>query len=162
MSSPTGPQGFFGLVGFATGLPAGFSSCGFGGRGGCPPLAMIHLPFVGPTWKLLTIVQFGLFQLGLYHPERAKGNRQMDKSIYTREYETLVRLLREAREGADLTQIELAELLGQSQSFVSKSERGERRLDLIQLRTICRILGISLVDFVNRLERELAMGRRSR
>ncbi len=86
----------------------------------------------------------------------------MDKSIYTREYETLVRLLREAREAADLTQVDLAEKLGQSQSFVSKCERGERRLDLIQLRTICHVLGISLVDFVKGLERELGGGRRSR
>ncbi len=86
----------------------------------------------------------------------------MDKSIYTREYETLIRLLREAREEANLTQVDLAEQLGQSQSFVSKCERGERRLDLIQLRTICRVLGISLVDFLKRLERELGTGRRSR
>ena len=66
-----------------------------------------------------------------------------------------VRLLREAREEANLTQVELAERLKQSQSFVSKCERGERRLDLIQLRTMCQVLGISLTDFVNRLEREL-------
>ena len=80
---------------------------------------------------------------------------RLDKSIYTREYETLVRLLREAREEASLTQVDLAERLEQSQSFVSKCERGERRLDLIQLRTICQVLGISLTDFVRRLEREL-------
>ena len=86
----------------------------------------------------------------------------MDKSIYTREYETLVRLLREAREEANLTQVDLAELLEQSQSFVSKYERGERRLDLIQLRTICLALGISLTDFVKRLERELGAERRFR
>ena len=91
-----------------------------------------------------------------------KGNTRMDKSIYTREYETLVRLLREAREEANLTQVDLAELLEQSQSFVSKYERGERRLDLIQLRTICQVLGIGLADFVRRLERELGAVRRSR
>jgi len=79
----------------------------------------------------------------------------MDKSIYTREYGVVVRLLRKARREAGMTQVELAEALGQSQSFVSKCERGERRLDIIQLRTVCRTLGVSLADFVNQLEKEL-------
>ena len=79
----------------------------------------------------------------------------MSKSIYTREYTTVTRILREAREEAGLTQVELADLLGQSQSFVSKYERGERRLDIIQLRTVCLTLGVKLRDFVERLERAL-------
>lgn len=79
----------------------------------------------------------------------------MEKSIYTREYAALTRLLGEAREDAGITQVELAEKLGQSQSFVSKFERGERRLDLIQLRTVCQTLGLTLPEFVERLEREL-------
>lgn len=82
----------------------------------------------------------------------------MDKSIYTREYAVLLRLLRETRERAGLTQVDLAAKLGQSQSFVSKCERGDRRLDVVQLRTILRALGTSLSDFVSRLEEEL--GRR--
>lgn len=79
----------------------------------------------------------------------------MVKSIYTREYTTVTRLLRETREKTGLTQVELAEKLGQSQSFVSKYERGERRLDVIQLRTVCLTLGVKLADFVERLERAL-------
>lgn len=79
----------------------------------------------------------------------------MDKSIYTREYRAVTRLLKRARENAGITQVELAEALGQSQSFVSKCERGERRLDVIQLRTVCETLGVSLRDFVDQLEREL-------
>ena len=55
----------------------------------------------------------------------------MEKSIYTREHEAFLRLLREAREGAGLTQVGLAEALGRSQSFVSKVERGETRLDVL-------------------------------
>ena len=80
----------------------------------------------------------------------------MEKSIYTREYEVLLRLLREARERADVTQIELAKRLAQTQSFVSKVERGDRRLDLVQLRTILAALGVPLTAFVDRFERELA------
>jgi transcriptional regulator with XRE-family HTH domain len=76
----------------------------------------------------------------------------MEKSIYTREYTALTRLLCQAREKAGVTQMELAEKLGQSQSFVSKCERGERRLDIIQLRTVCQTLGLTLPEFVEQLE----------
>jgi transcriptional regulator with XRE-family HTH domain len=82
----------------------------------------------------------------------------MDKSIHTNEYAALLALLRESRQVANLSQIQLAALLGQSQSFVSKMEIGERRLDLIQLRTICNVLGTSLPDFVQKLEQRLAGG----
>ena len=82
----------------------------------------------------------------------------MDKSIYTREYAVVLRLLREARERAGITQVELAAKLGQSQSFVSKAERGDRRLDVIQLRTILGALGVTLADFVRGLEAELEEG----
>jgi transcriptional regulator with XRE-family HTH domain len=79
----------------------------------------------------------------------------MEKTIYTAEYAQLLRLLRETREQANVTQTELAERLGRSQSFVTKFERGDRRLDAIQLRTICQALGTDLVSFVAELERRL-------
>ncbi len=79
----------------------------------------------------------------------------MEKSVYTHEYQALLRLLKETRQAAPMTQIELADALGQTQSFVSKCERGERRLDLIQLRTICHVLGTTLPDFVAELELRL-------
>ena len=80
----------------------------------------------------------------------------MDKSIYTREYELLLKLLREKRTAAGISQVELAEMLGTTQSFVSKCERGDRRLDVIQLRTLCRHLGTTLAGFVGELEDRLA------
>jgi transcriptional regulator with XRE-family HTH domain len=80
----------------------------------------------------------------------------MEKTIYSREYAVVLRLLREAREKASITQVELAKKLGLTQSFVSKIERGDRRLDVVQLRTLCRIFGLSLLDFVKALEAELA------
>jgi transcriptional regulator with XRE-family HTH domain len=67
----------------------------------------------------------------------------MQKSIYTDEYALFLRLLRQAREAASLTQVQLAERIGQSQSFVSKVEVGDRRVDVIQLRTILHALGTS-------------------
>lgn len=80
----------------------------------------------------------------------------MDKTIYTREYAVVLRLLRAAREQAAISQVELALKLKQSQSFISKIERGDRRLDIVQLRTICHALGLTLPKFVLRFERELA------
>jgi len=80
----------------------------------------------------------------------------MEKSIYTAEYAALLTLLQEARQAAHLTQTQLAELIGQSQSFVTKMERGDRRLDVIQLRTILRALGTSLPEFVAKLEQRLS------
>lgn len=76
----------------------------------------------------------------------------MSKNIYTSDQERLQALLRQIRHEAGLRQIDLAQLLGQSQSFVSKYESGERRLDLIELRQICIAVGITLASFVQRFE----------
>lgn len=79
----------------------------------------------------------------------------MEKSIYTAQQERLLTLLRQVRRDAGLRQTELAERLGEHQSFVSKYEIGERRLDLIELRTICEAIGIPLEEFVRRWEESL-------
>jgi transcriptional regulator with XRE-family HTH domain len=76
----------------------------------------------------------------------------MDKSIHTTDHKKLQRLLKQVRLGAGLRQEDLAELLGKPQSFVSKFEKGDRRLDLVELRQICRAVGISLTEFVKRFE----------
>ena len=68
----------------------------------------------------------------------------------------LRRLLRRLRQDRSLRQEDVAERLGKPQSFVSKYEAGERRLDVIDTREICRALNMSLVDFARMLERELA------
>jgi transcriptional regulator with XRE-family HTH domain len=80
----------------------------------------------------------------------------MEKSVYTHDYQVVLQLLVEARKTAGIKQVELAQRLGTTQSYVSKIERGELRLDVLQLRGICRVLGIGLVDFVARLERRLS------
>ncbi len=85
-----------------------------------------------------------------------KRKTQPEKSIYTDEYAIVLRLLREARKKSGITQIDLADQLGQTQSFVSKVERGDRRLDIVQLRTILLEFGVTLPDFVIQLESEIA------
>lgn len=60
----------------------------------------------------------------------------------------LAALLRQVRQRANLTQSQLAEMVGQTQSYVSKYENGEQRLDLVELEAVCKAVGISLTDFV--------------
>ena len=59
-------------------------------------------------------------------------------------------LLRQVRLDANLTQLQLAGKIGQTQSYVSKYENGEQRLDLIELEAVCKAAGIKLTDFVDR------------
>lgn len=61
-------------------------------------------------------------------------------------------LLRQMRLDAGLRQEDLARKLGEPQSFVSRYESGDRRLDVLELRQICEVLGYSLADFIKRLD----------
>ncbi|MGO9097122.1 MAG: helix-turn-helix domain-containing protein [Bryobacteraceae bacterium] len=69
--------------------------------------------------------------------------------------ERLQALLRQVRTEAGLTQTDVAQRMGQPQSFVSKYESGERRLDILELREICQVAGMSLPEFIRRLEEAL-------
>ena len=60
-------------------------------------------------------------------------------------------LLVEARKKADLTQVELSSRLKRPQSFVSKYERGERRLDVVEFGEVARALGVDPVRFLAKL-----------
>lgn len=63
-------------------------------------------------------------------------------------YTLLARRLKKAREAAGLTQNEAADELGKPQSFISKIEQGERRLDVIELKVIADLYGQSLDYFL--------------
>lgn len=79
----------------------------------------------------------------------------MPKFIGSAEQNILQNLLKKFRTDSNLKQSELAEILNQSQSFVSKYESGERRLDLLELWQICQALNITLTEFVTEFERQL-------
>ncbi|MAC55320.1 MAG: transcriptional regulator, partial [Gimesia sp.] len=49
-------------------------------------------------------------------------------------------------------QDDVAERLGRPQSFVSKYESGERRLDILELYDVCGAIGVTLNDFVKQLQ----------
>lgn len=76
----------------------------------------------------------------------------MEKSIHSAEYERFLVLLRNTRVQSGLTQDELAMKLNATQSFVSKCERGERRIDIVELGAWCSALDVSLSSFIERFE----------
>jgi transcriptional regulator with XRE-family HTH domain len=78
---------------------------------------------------------------------RLTANRKQQKALLS--------LLRDLRTQAGLRQIDMARALSKPQAFVSYYESGARRLDLLELRQICKILGVSLLDFVRKFEKLL-------
>ena len=79
----------------------------------------------------------------------------MPKFVGSAEQNILQNLLKRIRTDANLKQSELAQILNQSQSFVSKYESGERRIDLLELWQICQALKITLSEFVAEFEKLL-------
>lgn len=79
----------------------------------------------------------------------------MPKAHSVSAQEQLQALLRQVRADAGLTQTDVAQRLGRPQSFVSKYESGERRLDILELREVCRAIGMPLPEFIRRLEQAL-------
>lgn len=69
--------------------------------------------------------------------------------------DVLLALLRQVRTDAGLRQVDLAGRLGQPQSFVSKYESGERRLDILELCSVCKAVGVPLQQFAAMLEERL-------
>ena len=76
--------------------------------------------------------------------------------IHHPEYAIFADLLRSVRQELGVTQAELANRLGIDQSTISKNERRERRVDVVELRRICIALGIPFEEFTARLERVIA------
>ncbi len=79
----------------------------------------------------------------------------MPKSAYTQDYACFRAMLVEARTRGALTQAELASRLRRPQSFVSKYESGERRLDHVEFLEVARALGVEAADFILHLQRRI-------
>jgi transcriptional regulator with XRE-family HTH domain len=75
------------------------------------------------------------------------------RSAFSRKHQSFLKLLVKARQNAGLTQVSLAKRLGRPQSFVSKYERGERRLDMIEFLEVARALSLDPVRIIHELER---------
>ena len=74
----------------------------------------------------------------------------MDKSIHTKEYAEFVKRLKQARLEAGLTQAEVAKKLRCSQSYVSKVEGQELRLDIIELQRFAKLYGKDISFFTKK------------
>jgi|WetSurMetagenome_2_1015567.scaffolds.fasta_scaffold683930_2 transcriptional regulator with XRE-family HTH domain len=70
------------------------------------------------------------------------------QDLYARLQEALIA----ARRGQNLTQVEVAKRLGKPQSFVSKYESGERRLDVVEFIEVCTVLNIRPLTIIKKLE----------
>jgi len=74
----------------------------------------------------------------------------MLKSIYSKEHSFLVEQLKKARVSAGLDQEEVARLLRRSQSYISKIESGQRRVDIVQLKKFAKIYKKDLNYFIKK------------
>lgn len=72
-------------------------------------------------------------------------------SIYSDEYQLVIKTLREARLAQGLTQESLASMLERPQSFIAKIESGERRLDIVEFVHIANLLSLDLISIINDL-----------
>ena len=75
----------------------------------------------------------------------------MTKSVFTDRYRLFLHLLIQERKDKGITQVQLAEKLQKPQSYVSKYENGERRLDVIEFLDIAECLGIDPAEFIKKL-----------
>jgi transcriptional regulator with XRE-family HTH domain len=72
---------------------------------------------------------------------------------YSPRYGRFRALLRQIREEAGFNQTNLAQKLGKPQTFVSKSELGERRIDFLETLDFCAACGMSASQFIERLQK---------
>jgi len=79
----------------------------------------------------------------------------MDRNKWSARQEFLVKELLLLRKESLQTQAKLAEKLKRPQTYVSKYELGERRLDLLEIHDICHACGTTLLDFIAKIEPDL-------
>lgn len=79
----------------------------------------------------------------------------MPRSVFTDAYAMLLDALTTARKRAGVSQVELSERLGKPQPFISKIERGVRRIDVIEFVVIARALDVDPVVLFSAVTRKL-------
>ncbi len=109
-----------------------------------------------PITASRTISQIPLWNAIYYRYTRVHTGRQVVKSANNPQNRKILgEVVQHFREKAGLKQKELAEQLGQTQSFISKWESGQRRIDVLQVCDFCDVVGISLERFLRKLRKEL-------
>ncbi|WP_110654453.1 helix-turn-helix domain-containing protein [Salinicola halimionae] len=79
------------------------------------------------------------------------------KTIHYESYKAAQLLLIQLRKNSGLTQAELAEIIGVDQSFISKIERGERRLDIVEFLFYCKPLQVSPSETIEILRQKVGV-----
>lgn len=72
----------------------------------------------------------------------------MNKIIYSKEHKKIINRLKKARLDAGLNQKEVAKLLGKTQSYISKIESGQCRIDIIQIKKFAKIYKKEIIFFI--------------
>ena len=85
----------------------------------------------------------------------------MLKSVHTARHTLFCESLKRARKATGLTQQEVAKRLGEHQSFVSRYETGERRLDVVEYLEVCKCIGVDPAAHLRTVYRSL-LGRRGK
>jgi transcriptional regulator with XRE-family HTH domain len=93
---------------------------------------------------------------------QAVYHRRVSKTRYTQANDVFREFLKETRVAKNLTQADVATSLGLPQSYVSKYESGERRLDFVETVLVCEALGMKIKDFAAAYSAKLAKARRSK
>ncbi|KND18578.1 XRE family transcriptional regulator [Pannonibacter phragmitetus] len=78
----------------------------------------------------------------------------MAKTLGSERHKALISLLIEAREKAGLTQTELAEKIGEYQSFVARLESGQRRVDVVEFLELAEVLGFDASSAINEIRNQ--------
>ena len=75
-------------------------------------------------------------------------NIDMSKAIYSKEHKYIVEQLKKARQEAGLEQEQVAKMLKKTQSYISKIESGQRRIDIITLKEFAKIYKKDISFFI--------------
>lgn len=86
---------------------------------------------------------------------RAPVKDRAPSSLHRADYQVFLDVLRDMRVQAGLTQEAMAQAIQRNQTFVSAIERGEWRADLLQVKDMCDVCGVSLPEFAKRLDKAL-------
>lgn len=76
----------------------------------------------------------------------------MSKTLGTSRHRALIAYLTQKRKDAGMSQAELADALGEYQSFVARMESGQRRVDVVEFENLAQILKFDVHEFFKRAE----------
>lgn len=108
---------------------------------------------VSPSWGLSGFTTFGELSIEIIHHfwgvvRRRVVMASMPKdTAYQKAYAAFLAKLKQARLDAGLTQQDVTDKLGKARTFMSKVELGERRIDVVELKTLAKLYGKALSHF---------------